>query len=96
MPGPPYAIDLFFKCNKNALFFQIVRHKPVAKETAGKRQCNCRNEMKTTQLGPGRIQMTQQRVCDECPNVKYVFTVQKRFNFIRRVGSLTNFLYSVV
>ncbi|CAK8673375.1 dnaJ homolog subfamily B member 11-like [Clavelina lepadiformis] len=53
-------------------FVEIVRHKPVAKETSGTRQCNCRNEMKTTQIGPGRIQMTQQRVCDECPNVKYV------------------------
>jgi len=24
------------------------------------------------QLGPGRFQMMQQQVCDDCPNVKYV------------------------
>uniref|UniRef100_H2ZCH1 DnaJ homolog subfamily B member 11 n=1 Tax=Ciona savignyi TaxID=51511 RepID=H2ZCH1_CIOSA len=53
-------------------FVEIVRNKPVMKPTSGTRQCNCRNEMKTTQVGPGRIQMTQQRVCDECPNVKFV------------------------
>nr|XP_002122089.1 dnaJ homolog subfamily B member 11-like [Ciona intestinalis] len=53
-------------------FVEIVRNKPVTKPTSGTRQCNCRNEMKTTQVGPGRIQMTQQRVCDECPNVKFV------------------------
>ncbi|KAA8593102.1 hypothetical protein FQN60_018557 [Etheostoma spectabile] len=29
-------------------------------------------EMRTTQLGPGRFQMTQEMVCDECPNVKLV------------------------
>jgi len=53
-------------------FIEIVRHKPVAKTASGTRECNCRNEMKTTQIGPGRIQMTQQRVCDQCPNVKFV------------------------
>ncbi|KAJ8321120.1 hypothetical protein KUTeg_002707 [Tegillarca granosa] len=29
-------------------------------------------EMVTQQLGPGRFQMTQQQVCDDCPNVKMV------------------------
>jgi len=53
-------------------FIEIVRYKPVAKQTSGTRECNCRNEMRTTQVGPGRIQMTQQRVCDQCPNVKFV------------------------
>ena len=28
--------------------------------------------MVTQQLGPGRFQMTQQQVCDDCPNVKWV------------------------
>lgn len=53
-------------------FIEIVRYKPVGKQASGTRECNCRNEMKTTQVGPGRIQMTQQRVCDRCPNVKFV------------------------
>ncbi|CAG7835213.1 unnamed protein product [Allacma fusca] len=53
-------------------FIEITRNKPVAKPAAGTRKCNCRQEMVTRQLGPGRFQMTQQNVCDECPNVKYV------------------------
>lgn len=52
--------------------FQMVRNKPVARSATGTRRCNCRQEMVTRQLGPGRFQMTQQQVCDECPNVKYV------------------------
>ncbi|KAK1797803.1 hypothetical protein P4O66_008156, partial [Electrophorus voltai] len=51
---------------------KVVRNKPVAKEAPGKRKCNCRQEMRTTQLGPGRFQMTQEVVCDECPNIKLV------------------------
>ncbi|KAJ8396312.1 hypothetical protein AAFF_G00018890 [Aldrovandia affinis] len=53
-------------------FVEVVRNKPIAKEAPGKRKCNCRQEMRTTQLGPGRFQMTQEVVCDECPNVKLV------------------------
>ncbi|MGH0143777.1 UNVERIFIED_CONTAM: hypothetical protein FKN15_000933 [Acipenser sinensis] len=53
-------------------FVEVVRNKPVAKEAPGKRKCNCRQEMRTTQLGPGRFQMTQEVVCDECPNVRLV------------------------
>uniref|UniRef100_A0A8C4S2Y6 DnaJ homolog subfamily B member 11 n=1 Tax=Erpetoichthys calabaricus TaxID=27687 RepID=A0A8C4S2Y6_ERPCA len=53
-------------------FVEVVRNKPVAKLAPGKRKCNCRQEMRTTQLGPGRFQMTQEVVCDECPNVKLV------------------------
>ncbi|CAJ1078947.1 dnaJ homolog subfamily B member 11 [Xyrichtys novacula] len=52
--------------------YEVVRNKPIAKEAPGKRKCNCRQEMRTTQLGPGRFQMTQEMVCDECPNVKLV------------------------
>ena len=49
---------------------QVVRNKPVFRPAAGTRRCNCRQEMVTRQLGPGRFAMTQQQVCDECPNVK--------------------------
>jgi len=40
------------------------------KAAKGTRKCNCRQEMVTRHLGPGRFQMMQQSVCDECPNVK--------------------------
>ncbi|KAL5279388.1 dnj-20 family protein [Megaselia abdita] len=53
-------------------FVEIVRNKPVLKPASGTRQCNCRQEMVTRNLGPGRFQMMQQQVCDECPNVKLV------------------------
>lgn len=53
-------------------FVEIVRNKPVMKPASGTRQCNCRQEMVTRNLGPGRFQMMQQQVCDECPNVKMV------------------------
>lgn len=49
---------------------QMMRNKPVARSASGTRRCNCRQEMVTKQLGPGRFQMTQQQVCDECPNVR--------------------------
>ncbi|XP_053957656.1 dnaJ homolog shv [Anastrepha ludens] len=53
-------------------FVEIVRNKPVLKPASGTRKCNCRQEMVTRNLGPGRFQMIQQTVCDECPNVKLV------------------------
>lgn len=53
-------------------FFQITRNKPVIKPASGTRKCNCRQEMVTRNLGPGRFQMMQQTVCDECPNIKLV------------------------
>lgn len=56
----------------NGNFIEVVRYKPVARQTSGTRKCNCRAEMKTIQLGPGRFQMMQQQVCDDCPNVKMV------------------------
>lgn len=40
------------------------------KAAKGTRKCNCRQEMITKSLGPGRFQMMQQTVCDECPNVR--------------------------
>lgn len=42
------------------------------KPASGTRKCNCRQEMVTRNLGPGRFQMMQQTVCDECPNIKFV------------------------
>ncbi|XP_050530187.1 dnaJ homolog shv [Daktulosphaira vitifoliae] len=56
----------------NGNFVQVTRNKPVIRPASGTRQCNCRQEMITKQLGPGRFQMMQQNVCDECPNVKMV------------------------
>ncbi|XP_052813549.1 dnaJ homolog shv-like [Mya arenaria] len=53
-------------------FIEVLRYKPVAKPAKGTRKCNCRTEMVTQQLGPGRFQMTQQQVCDDCPNVRMV------------------------
>merc|ERR1711874_258414 len=53
-------------------FVEMTHNKPVAKAAKGTRRCNCRQEMVTRSLGPGRFQMTQQQVCDECPNVKFV------------------------
>jgi len=53
-------------------FIEVVRYKAVAKPASGTRKCNCRQEMKTMQLGPGRFQMVQQQVCDDCPNIKMV------------------------
>ncbi|XP_060566807.1 dnaJ homolog subfamily B member 11-like [Ruditapes philippinarum] len=53
-------------------FIEVLRYKSVAKPAKGTRKCNCRTEMVTTQLGPGRFQMQQQQVCDDCPNVKFV------------------------
>lgn len=53
-------------------FVEITRNKPVKKPAKGTRKCNCRQEMITKTLGPGRFQMMQQTVCDECPNVKLV------------------------
>lgn len=44
----------------------------MIKPASGTRKCNCRQEMVTRNLGPGRFQMMQQTVCDECPNIKLV------------------------
>ncbi|MCP3664387.1 MAG: J domain-containing protein [Gammaproteobacteria bacterium] len=53
-------------------FVEIIRNKAVVKSAPGTRKCNCRHEMQTVQMGPGRFQMFQQKVCDDCPNVKLV------------------------
>ena len=38
-------------------FIELARFKAVPKPAAGTRQCNCRTEMKTIQMGPGRFQV---------------------------------------
>jgi len=53
-------------------FVEMTHNKPVMKPAKGTRKCNCRQEMVTRSLGPGRFQMTQQQVCDDCPNIKFV------------------------
>merc|ERR1711970_1699625 len=53
-------------------FVEMTHNKPVMKAAKGTRKGNCRQEMVTRSLGPGRFQMTQQQVCDDCPNVKFV------------------------
>ncbi|KAI1292324.1 DnaJ -like protein subfamily B member 11 [Halotydeus destructor] len=51
-------------------FVEFVRNKAIYKPSRGTRKCNCRQEMVTRSLGPGRFQMMQQTVCDECPNMQ--------------------------
>lgn len=51
-------------------FVELLRVKKVYQPAKGTRKCNCRQEMITRQLGPGRFQMMQQTVCDECPNME--------------------------
>lgn len=65
-------MDLFVSLEEmyNGNFIEVVRKKRVPKPAKGTRKCNCRQEMITQQMGPGRFTMTQQNVCDECPNVK--------------------------
>ena len=53
-------------------FVELSRSKLSYKETHGTRECNCRWEMIRKPMGPGRFQMYQKEVCDECPNVKLV------------------------
>ena len=36
---------------------QVLRAKAVKQEAPGTRQCNCRQEMRTSQIGPGRFQV---------------------------------------
>lgn len=72
--GGDLVMDLYVTLEEvyNGNFIEVVRAKPTAKQTAGTRKCNCRMEMRTTQMGPGRFQMMQEQVCDECPNIKFV------------------------
>ena len=46
------------------LRLQVVRAKPVAKQTAGSRQCNCRVEMRTIPMGGGRVTSSRWSMAD--------------------------------
>ncbi|PAV76051.1 hypothetical protein WR25_02860 [Diploscapter pachys] len=72
--GADVVIELFVTLEEvyNGHFVEVKRKKAVYKPTSGTRQCNCRHEMRTEQMGMGRFQMYQVKVCDECPNVKLV------------------------
>lgn len=72
--GGDLVMDLYVSLEEvyNGNFIEVVRAQPVAKQTGGSRKCNCRMEMRTTQMGAGRFQMVQEQVCDECPNIKFV------------------------
>lgn len=72
--GANIVMDLYVTLEElySGDFVEITRNKPVLKPASGTRKCNCRQEMVTRNLGPGRFQMMQQTVCDECPNVRLV------------------------
>jgi len=72
--GGNVVMDMFVTLEElyTGNFVQVTRNKPVMKPARGTRKCNCRQEMVTRSLGPGRFQMTQETVCEECPNVKLV------------------------
>ncbi|XP_057776662.1 dnaJ protein ERDJ3B-like [Salvia miltiorrhiza] len=50
---------------------KVWRTKNVIKPAAGKRRCNCRNEVYHRQIGPGMFQQMTEEVCEQCPNVKF-------------------------
>lgn len=72
--GSDVVMDLWVTLEElySGNFVELVRNKGVYKPGKGTRKCNCRQEMVTRQLGPGRFQMMQQSVCDECPNSQLV------------------------
>ncbi|KAI1719951.1 dnaJ domain-containing protein [Ditylenchus destructor] len=72
--GADVVVDLYVTLEElyQGNFVEIRRKKSVYKQTSGTRECNCRHEMRTQQLGAGRFQMFQVRVCDQCPNVMLV------------------------
>ncbi|CAF4594155.1 unnamed protein product [Rotaria sp. Silwood2] len=55
--GGDLVMDLYVTLEEvyNGNFIEVVRAKPIAKTTSGSRKCNCRMEMRTTQMGPGRV-----------------------------------------
>jgi len=85
--GATIDMDLYVTLEELYLgnFVELTHNKPVMKPAHGTRRCNCRQEMVTRSLGPGRFQMTQQQVCDECPNVKFV-TEEKNLEVEVEVG----------
>lgn len=92
--GGDISMDLFVTLEEvyTGTFIEIVRYKPIAKPASGSRKCNCRLEMKTIQMGPGRFQMMQEQVCDDCPNYKYV-TEEKLLEVEIESGMVDGFEY---
>ncbi|XP_063973570.1 dnaJ homolog shv [Diachasmimorpha longicaudata] len=72
--GANVIMDLFVTLEElySGSFVEITRNKLVIKAAKGTRKCNCRQELVTRNLGNGRLQMIQQAVCSDCPNVKLV------------------------
>ncbi|KRY28303.1 DnaJ -like protein dnj-20 [Trichinella spiralis] len=72
--GEDVVVDLYVTLEElyNGDFVRVVRNKPVYKAAPGYRQCNCRTEMQTVQIGAGRFQLFHKQVCDDCPNVTIV------------------------
>ncbi|KAM3188083.1 hypothetical protein ACTXT7_001036 [Hymenolepis weldensis] len=72
--GDDIFIEFFASLEEmyNGAFVETIRSRSVKKSKPGTRDCNCRMEMKTQHLGPGRFQMVQQRVCSQCPNFEFV------------------------
>lgn len=62
--GANVVMDLYVTLEElyTGNFVEITRNKPVLKPAKGTRKCNCRQEMVTRNLGPGRFQMIQQTV----------------------------------
>ncbi|KAI0990682.1 hypothetical protein GJ496_001666 [Pomphorhynchus laevis] len=93
--GGNVVIDLFVTLNEvyEGEFVEIIRNKPVKKKTSGTRQCNCRTEMKATSLGGGQYTMMQHKICETCPNVKYV-TEEQLLDIEIEIGVEDNHVYT--
>ncbi|CAH8831619.1 unnamed protein product [Trichobilharzia szidati] len=52
--------------------FEVTRRKLIKVPAPGTRKCNCHMELRTTVLGHGRLQMHQEQVCNDCPNINFV------------------------
>ena len=60
------------------LFYsQFARFKAVPHEASGTRQCNCRTEMKTVQVGPGRFQVRNSRQLNCVHSTSFVQNIHK-------------------
>uniref|UniRef100_A0AC35U280 J domain-containing protein n=1 Tax=Rhabditophanes sp. KR3021 TaxID=114890 RepID=A0AC35U280_9BILA len=72
--GADVNVDLWVTLDEvyNGNFVSIQRIKSHYQETSGHRQCNCRYEMKTQNMGNGRFQMYQVKACDQCANKKLI------------------------
>mmetsp|Transcript_1923 Transcript_1923/g.2144 ORF Transcript_1923/g.2144 Transcript_1923/m.2144 type:complete len:357 (-) Transcript_1923:231-1301(-) len=77
-PQVPKGDTLFvdIECSLTDLYlgrtYKVARDKNVIKPAKGVRKCNCKNVMRTRQVGPGMYQQYAQQECEECPNVKLV------------------------